>query len=112
MDTETDKDMPESIAAGIISELINVVIESQAVDLEPGVIDNEKIFSNIQTIHKQVFVKVAPTGNKLGPLISSKKITTPGFGTSAATTSDKAFPSNKGFRKKTMQPGAYNSFRP
>ena len=41
MDTETDKDMPESIAAGIISELINVVIESQAVDLEPGVIDNE-----------------------------------------------------------------------
>jgi hypothetical protein len=42
----------------MIFELINVVIESQAADENNEVIDNDQIFGNIETIHKQVFVKI------------------------------------------------------
>ncbi len=49
----------DSMAKDIISELINLIISSQSVDESTEVLDNEKIFSNVSELHKQVFVKVS-----------------------------------------------------
>lgn len=51
-------DTSEDIARNIIKQLINVVIESQSVDGEGDIEDNDKILDNLSHIHKQVFVKV------------------------------------------------------
>lgn len=59
----------QEICTNMIFELINVVIESQVADENNEVIDNDQIFGNIETIHKQVFVKVLP--NKKDPIISN-----------------------------------------
>ena len=61
-------DTSESICKNIIEQLINVVIESQTVDGEGDIEDNDMILDNISHIHKQVFVKVAPTKGRDDPI--------------------------------------------